>query len=68
MCEEKVERLSSIDCLSPMSTRTSSKTVILLPSLTGMRSPHITIRVRSPTVFRVTVFPPVLGPVMIRAE
>ena len=40
---------------------------ILLPSETGMRSPHIVIAERSPAVFSATVLPPVFGPVMIRA-
>ena len=36
----------------------------MLPSATGSISPHIAIRVIRPSVFKVTVLPPVLGPVM----
>ena len=45
-----------------------SKTETKLPSDTGIISPHMVMRVSSPTVFIVTVLPPVLGPVMIRVS
>ena len=40
-------------------------TRILDPSLAGMCKPYCAIRVRSPSVLRATVFPPVFGPVII---
>ena len=46
----------------------SSKTEITLPFDTGISIPHIVISVKSPIVFKITVFPPVLGPVMTKVE
>ena len=65
ICPENVERLCSIDCSSPMSANTCSNTLSSVPRSAGTWSPAQAIRVNSPTVFRVTVFPPVFGPVMI---
>jgi hypothetical protein len=41
---------------------------ILLSSFTGICNPLKAIAQISPTVFKVTVFPPVFGPVMISEE
>ena len=65
ICELKVLRLCSILCSSPISANISLKTAISECSNAGMLSPACAIRVRSPTVFKETVLPPVLGPVMI---
>ena len=62
---EKVDRLWAIDCSSPMSARMASKVDSTLPSPAGTCRPHSAISVRRPTVFNVTVLPPVLGPVII---
>ena len=56
MCDENVLKLCSILCSSPISA-----------SRAGMNKPDCAISVRSPTVFKETVLPPVLGPVMIRS-
>ena len=66
MWAEKVLRLCSILCSSPISAKTSSNTASSEPSKAGMWSPAWPIRVNKPTVFKETVFPPVLGPVTIR--
>ena len=66
MCEEKVDRLCSMLCSSPISTYIPPKTPISEPSPAGIISPHMVMRVSSPTVFMETVLPPVFGPVMIR--
>ena len=47
-----------------MSAKTLSKTNTLLFSLAGIFKPDIAIRTINPVVFKVTVFPPVLGPVI----
>ena len=66
ICEENVERLCSMLCSSPMSTKILSKYPTTLPSPAGIISPHIVISVSKPTVLIATVLPPVFGPVMIR--
>ncbi len=58
----KVESDCSMLCSSPMSTSMRSKTATLLSSAAGIIIPHIVISVKSPSVLRLTVFPPVLGP------
>ena len=63
---EKVLRLCSMLCSSPMSANTCSNTASSVPRSAGTWSPAWAISVNSPTVFRVTVLPPVFGPVMIR--
>ena len=68
MCEEKVERLCSMLCSSPMSARTASNTGTQLPSATGRCRPQAAIAHMRPMVLRVTVLPPVLGPVMTRVS
>ncbi len=68
MWAEKVDRLCSMLCSSPISARIWSKTDTSLPSPAGIISPHMAISDKSPTVFRATVLPPVLGPVMIRVS
>ena len=68
MWEEKVDRLWAMDCSSPMSESTWSKTITELPSSTGMWRPHWAMRVNRPMVLRVTVLPPVLGPVITRVS
>ena len=62
--EEKVDRFWAMDCSSPISASTWSKAITRLSSATGMWRPHWAISVRRPMVLRVTVLPPVLGPVM----
>ena len=47
-----------------MSAKTLSNTKTLLFSLAGIFNPDIAINVIKPTVFKVTVLPPVLGPVI----
>ena len=64
MCAEKVLRLASIDCSSPMSAKIVLKTGTLDPSAAGMRNPDWAINASNPAVLSATVFPPVLGPVM----
>ena len=66
--EENVLSDSRILCSSPMSANIWSKTYIELASDAGMCNPLIAIVVSKPTVFNVTVFPPVFGPVINRVE
>ena len=68
MCAEKVLKDSWILCSSPISAKTLSKTWIELPSFAGISIPDEAIRQKSPTVFKQTVFPPVLGPVISNTE
>jgi len=68
MWEEKVESDCSMDCSSPMSAYTAPKVEMRLSSPTGMCRPHSAISVSRPSVFRLTVLPPVFGPVMMSAE
>ena len=68
MWEEKVLRLCSMLCSSPMSASTRRNTVTALPLSVGMWRPHWAMRVSRPRVFRLTVLPPVLGPVMTRVS
>ena len=63
MCDEKVDRLCSILCSSPISAYTLAKTPRTDLSPAGMCSPAWPIRVSRPTVLSETVLPPVLGPV-----
>ena len=62
MCEEKVERFSSIDCASPISQNTRENTATSLHSAAGIKIPHAAIRQNKPHILSVTVLPPVLGP------
>ena len=64
ICDEKVLSESAILWLSPISANILSKTNIEDELSAGMPSPLQAIHVRRPTVFNVTVFPPVLGPVI----
>ena len=68
MWEEKVDRLWAMDCSSPTSASTRSNTLTRLSSPTGMWRPHWAMRVSRPMVLRVTVLPPVLGPVITRVS
>ena len=61
---ENVDRLCSMLCSSPMSTKTLSYRPTLHPSEAGMNNPHLLMRTVSPSVLRATVLPPVFGPVM----
>ena len=61
-----MDRLCSMLCSSPMSAYTSVKTDSSERSRAGMWSPAWPMRVKRPTVFRETVLPPVLGPVITR--
>ena len=64
---EKVERLISIDCRSPMSASTWSKTGSAAVSAGG-RSPAWCSSAASPSVFSATVLPPVFGPLITSAR
>ncbi len=64
--EEKVLRLCSMLCSSPISAKTSVNRDSSERSRAGIWSPAWPIRVKSPTVFSETVLPPVLGPVTTR--
>ena len=64
MCDEKVLRLCSMLCSSPMSAKTSLKTTAREPWSAGRCSPACAMSVSRPTVLRATVLPPVFGPVM----
>ena len=66
--EEKVDRDWAMDCSSPISASTREKTRMVESSLAGMCRPHWAMRVMRPRVFRVTVLPPVLGPVITRVS
>ena len=65
--DEKVLKLCSILCSSPISANTSSNIPSSDRSEAGMWSPDCPIKVRSPTVFKETVLPPVFGPVTIKS-
>ncbi|MCY1425332.1 hypothetical protein D9M71_411180 [compost metagenome] len=62
--DENVESDCSIDCSSPISANNCSNTASSEPSNAGTGNPACAINVHRPTVFKVTVLPPVLGPVM----
>ena len=64
---EKVERLISIDCWSPMSASTWSKTGSAAVSAGGRRPDWCSSAAR-PSVFSATVLPPVFGPLMTSAR
>ena len=53
---------------SPISVNILSKTYIEEFSSHGIARPEHAIQVKSPTVFNVTVFPPVFGPVINNVE
>ena len=61
--EEKVLSDCSMLCSSPISAKTSSKIPSSERSEAGIWSPACPIKVKSPTVFKETVLPPVFGPV-----
>ena len=65
MCEENVDSDCSIDCSSPISAKTLSKAATDELLSHGMFNPDFAISVISPTVFKLTVLPPVFGPVII---
>ena len=67
MCPEKVERLISIDCGSPMSASTSSNTGSAAVAAGG-RSPDWWSSAARPSVFSATVLPPVFGPLITSAR
>src|SRR5713226_2350822 len=63
MCAENVERSAAMDCSSPISTSTRSKSGSTARcAATGI--PDCAERAASPVVFNATVFPPVFGPLM----
>ena len=64
ICAEKVDKLCSMLCSSPMSANTEEKMLTALRSSQGICRPHCVIRQRRPSVFKLTVLPPVFGPVM----
>ena len=57
-----------MDCSSPISASTRETTRTVESSFAGIWRPHWAIRVIRPRVFRVTVFPPVFGPVITRVS
>ena len=61
---EKVDKLCSIDCSSPISAKTCEKMPTRLPGSARMGRPDWAIICASPSVFSMMVFPPVLGPVI----
>ena len=61
-------RFSSMLCSSPITEKTSSKRAASLPSAAGMGRPDWAMSVRRPSVFRATVLPPALAPLMIRVR
>ena len=63
---EKVLRLASIDCSSPMSAKIDWNTGTRDPSAAGIRRPACAISASSPAVLSATVLPPVFGPVISR--
>ena len=63
-----MDRDWAMDCSSPMSESTRSKIRTVESAPAGMCRPHWAMRVMRPMVFRVTVLPPVLGPVIIRVS
>ena len=64
MCDENVLKFCSIACSSPISHSTSVKMPIVT-WLAGKKKPVWQSNIKSPTVLRLTVFPPVLGPVIM---
>src|ERR1051326_6995856 len=64
---EKVERCSSSDWSSPMSTWKASTIGMIVPSAAGTGRPLIAIATRMPVVFSATVLPPAFGPLMTNA-
>ena len=64
ICDENVDKLCSILCSSPISANILSYTHILVPKSAGICRPLCVISANRPTVFIVTVLPPVFGPVM----
>ncbi len=64
MCAEKVESAASMDCASPMSARNAVKTG-KLAAVAGTGKPACAIMASRAVVLRVTVLPPVLGPLMM---
>ena len=64
--DEKVLKAFSTLWLSPISTNILLNTAISVPSLAAIWKPDCTAKVSIPTVFKTTVFPPALGPVIIR--
>ena len=63
MCPEKVDKLCSMLCSSPISQYTPSK-IARSADFAGTYIPVIASKTNNPTSFKVTVFPPVLGPVI----
>ena len=61
---EKVDKLCSIDCSSPMSAKIWSKIPTRLPLSAKIGRPDCAMSWAKPKVFSIIVFPPVLGPVM----
>ena len=63
-----MDRFWAMLCSSPISTKIWRYSASLLPSDTGINNPQPTIAVSRPRVFKVTVLPPVLGPVITRVS
>ena len=63
ICAEKVLKLCSMLCSSPISAYTARNTGSFA-LLAGMNIPDCAIRAKRPTAFKATVLPPVLGPVI----
>ena len=66
ICELNVERFCSMLCSSPTSQNILSKYDISVPSEAVTKKPLIVISENNPVSFKVTVFPPVFGPVIKR--
>ena len=66
MWAENVERLWSMDCSSPISAKRDLKTGSRVPSFAGRGKPVWFNRAKRAKVLRLTVFPPVFGPVIMR--
>ena len=64
ICPENVDKLCCKDCSSPISANTTSNQGNSTGSFAGTNIPAFAISAAKPIVLRVTVLPPVLGPVI----
>ena len=63
MCAENVDKDCSMLCSSPMSEKTPSN-IEIEDVFAGINKPDAAIKTNKPTIFSVTVLPPVFGPVI----
>ena len=68
MWAEKVERVRSMDCSSPMSASTLPSTGTVVPGAAGTCMPERAMSCSTPTVLSATVLPPAFEPVMTMQE